>query len=93
MQDLRLVGVHDDGEHLLLSGTGGEMFQLPINEALRLAASRPSVRKPAGPVAALSPRDIQARIRSGATAAEVAEALRAAAGKSRTLRGSGPGRA
>lgn len=74
MQDLRLVGVHDDGEHLLLSGTGGEMFQLPINEALRLAASRPSVRKPAGPVAALSPRDIQARIRSGATAAEVAEA-------------------
>ncbi|MCU1436366.1 MAG: hypothetical protein JWR71_3091, partial [Pseudarthrobacter sp.] len=24
MQDLRLVGVHDDGEHLLLSGAGGE---------------------------------------------------------------------
>ena len=74
MQDLRLVGVHDDGEHLLLSGAGGEMFQLPINEALRLAASRPSVRKPAAPVTAMSPRDIQARIRSGATAAEVAEA-------------------
>jgi hypothetical protein len=74
MQDLRLVGVHDDGEHLLLSGTGGEMFQLPINEALRLAASRPSLRKPAATVAALSPRDIQAKIRSGATAAEVAEA-------------------
>ena len=74
MQDLRLVGVHDDGEHLLLSGTGGEMFQLPINEALRMAASRPSVRKPAGPVVPMSPRDIQARIRSGATAAEVAEA-------------------
>jgi hypothetical protein len=74
MQDLRLVGVHDDGEHLLLSGAGGEMFQLPINEALRLAASRPSARRPAAPVTALSPRDIQARIRSGATAAEVAEA-------------------
>ena len=74
MQDLRLVGVHDDGEHLLLSGTGGEMFQLPINEALRLAASRPSVRRQAAPVTAMSPRDIQARIRSGATAAEVAEA-------------------
>ncbi|HEU4669060.1 MAG TPA: DUF3071 domain-containing protein, partial [Arthrobacter sp.] len=31
MQDLRLVGVHDDGTHLLLSGAGGEMFQLPID--------------------------------------------------------------
>lgn len=73
MQDLRLVGVHDDGEHLLLSGAGGEMFQLPIDEALR-AASRPSAK--AGSVAApisMSPRDIQSRIRSGATAAEVAE--------------------
>ncbi|MEO3932900.1 septation protein SepH [Micrococcaceae bacterium Sec7.4] len=74
MQDLRLVGVHDDGEHLLLSGTGGEMFQLPIDEALRVAASRTSAK--AGAVAApiaMSPRDIQARIRSGATAEEVAE--------------------
>jgi hypothetical protein len=73
MQDLRLVGVHDDGEHLLLSGAGGEMFQLPIDEALR-AASRSSA-KTATTVApiAMSPRDIQARIRSGATAADVAE--------------------
>ncbi|MEN3345376.1 MAG: hypothetical protein V7635_1952 [Arthrobacter sp.] len=76
MQDLRLVGVHDDGEHLLLSGTGGEMFQLPIDEALRVAASRTSAKATSGtgtaPIA-MSPRDIQARIRSGATAAEVAE--------------------
>ena len=73
MQDLRLVGVHDDGEHLLLSGAGGEMFQLPIDEALR-AASRSSA-KTATTVApiVMSPRDIQARIRSGATAADVAE--------------------
>jgi hypothetical protein len=76
MQDLRLVGVHDDGEHLLLSGAGGEMFQLPVDEALRAAASRTSARAASGartaPIA-MSPRDIQARIRSGATAAEVAE--------------------
>jgi hypothetical protein len=72
MQDLRLVGVHDDGEHLLLSGAGGEMFQLPIDEALR-AASRPIVKAPAVAPISMSPRDIQARIRSGATAAEVAE--------------------
>ena len=76
MQDLRLVGVHDDEEHLLLSGTGGEMFQLPIDEALRVAASRTSAKAVSGAVAApiaMSPRDIQARIRSGSTAAEVAE--------------------
>jgi len=73
MQDLRLVGVHDDGTHLLLSGAGGEMFQLPIDEALRTAsrpAPRPASERPAIP---LSPRDIQARIRAGATAADVAE--------------------
>jgi len=76
MQDLRLVGVHDDGEHLLLSGTGGEMFQLPIDEALRVAASRTTGKTASVAAAtpiAMSPRDIQARIRSGSTAAEVAE--------------------
>ncbi|MBT2596481.1 septation protein SepH [Arthrobacter sp. ISL-72] len=74
MQDLRLVGVHDDGEHLLLNGTGGEMFRLPIDEALRLAASRsPAKGAAAASPVAMSPRDIQARIRSGATAAEVSE--------------------
>jgi hypothetical protein len=74
MQGLRLVGVHDDGEHLLLSGAGGEMFQLPIDEALRAAASRTSAKAAAAaaPVA-MSPRDIQTRIRNGSTAAEVAE--------------------
>ena len=76
MQDLRLVGVHDDGEHLLLSGTGGEMFRLPIDEALRVAASRTSAnaaaRAATTPIA-MSPRDIQAKIRSGSTAAEVAD--------------------
>ncbi|MDQ0664815.1 hypothetical protein QFZ35_003313 [Arthrobacter ulcerisalmonis] len=73
MQDLRLVGVHDDGTHLLLSGAGGEMFQLPIDEALRTASrstARPRAERPAVP---MSPRDIQARIRAGATAADVAE--------------------
>ena len=76
MQGLRLVGVHDDGEHLLLSGAGGEMFQLPIDEALRAAASRTSAKAAAAAAAApiaMSPRDIQTRIRNGSTAAEVAE--------------------
>ncbi|MCC9205116.1 septation protein SepH [Arthrobacter sp. zg-Y769] len=77
MQDLRLVGVHEGGEHLLLSGKGGETFRLRIDEALRVAASRPSHRSApqAAPAAgtSMSPRDIQARIRSGASAEEVAE--------------------
>jgi len=74
MQDLRLVGVHDDGEHLLVSGAGGEMFQLPIDEALRAAASRTPSKAADGAVPVpMSPRDIQARIRNGATAAEVAD--------------------
>lgn len=73
MQDLRLVGVHDDGVHLLLSGAGGEMFQLPIDEALRAASRSTAKAAAAAAPIAMSPRDIQARIRSGATAAEVAE--------------------
>lgn len=82
MQDLRLVGVHDGGEHLLLSGTGGEIYRLRIDEALRVASSRTpqGFGRPASPVdkpsaepsVALSPRDIQSRIRSGATAEDVA---------------------
>lgn len=76
MQDLRLVGVHDDGNHLLLSGTGGAIFRLPIDEALRTAASRAAAKSASSagntPVT-VSPRDIQSRIRAGATAADVAE--------------------
>lgn len=78
MQDLRLVGVHDDGEHLLLSGAGGDMFRLHIDEALRVAASRTPRRAAAAPApepgARLSPRDIQMQIRAGATSETVAEA-------------------
>ncbi|MDN3904899.1 septation protein SepH [Arthrobacter sp. YD2] len=79
MQDLRLVGVHEGGEHLLLSGKGGETFRLRIDEALRVAASRPTHRSApqadasTGSGPSMTPRDIQARIRSGASAEEVAE--------------------
>ncbi|MBD8045031.1 DUF3071 domain-containing protein [Arthrobacter sp. Sa2BUA2] len=77
MQDLRLVGIHEGGEHLLLSGRGGETFRLRIDEALRVAVSRPGRRAgtPAEPEAgpSMTPRDIQARIRAGASAEEVAE--------------------
>ncbi len=79
MQDLRLVGVHDDAEHLLLSGTGGEIYRLRIDEALRVAASRTAkasrmtARGTDAEKPRLSPRDIQIQIRAGATAEAVAE--------------------
>lgn len=75
MTDLRLVGVHESGEHLLLSGPGGEIFLLPIDEALRLATTRSPRRTSTsgGSNTRLTPREIQSQIRSGATAADVAE--------------------
>ena len=76
MQQLRLVGVQDDGEHLLLSNDAGEEFSLPVNEALRSAAMRPIGRPSAQAADAasgtLSPKDIQAKIRAGASAEQVA---------------------
>ena len=40
MQELRLVGVQEDGGHLLLSNEDGEEFSLPVTDALRAAATR-----------------------------------------------------
>ncbi|MHA7190781.1 septation protein SepH [Arthrobacter sp. MDT2-16] len=81
MQELRLVGV--DGEHLLLSGEEGTSYRLPVDDALRTASTAGASPAPAPPQAAprqkpakapvpLTPRDIQARIRAGATAEQVA---------------------
>ena len=40
MHDLRLVGVHEDGEHLLLAGADGEQYFLTVDEPLRAAVRR-----------------------------------------------------
>lgn len=76
MQELRLVGVQEDGGHLLLSNEDGEEFSLPVTDALRAAATRPigrpSARAADAAEGVLTPRDIQARIRAGATAEQVA---------------------
>lgn len=76
MAELRLVGVHDDGGHLLLSGPDGGNFLLPLDEALRTAVGKSahhSARVPAPSTVRMSPREIQTMIRSGSTAAQVAE--------------------
>jgi len=75
MQDLQLIGVHEDGEHLLLSGADDERFKMPLDEALRAAIRRD--RPHLGQLqieidGGLRPRDVQALIRAGASADEAA---------------------
>ncbi|MGY4642733.1 septation protein SepH [Cellulomonas sp. URHB0016] len=76
MNELELRGLHEDGEHLVLVGPGGEQFRLRIDEALRAAVrrDRPQLEQlRAENAGTLSPREIQARIRAGATTQEVAD--------------------
>jgi hypothetical protein len=76
MGELELVGLHDDGEHLILATADGQQFRLKIDEPLRAAVrrDRPQLEQlRAEQASALSPREIQARIRAGATAQEVAD--------------------
>ena len=76
MQDLTLVGVGDDGEHLVLSGADGQRFRVRVDEPLRAAVRRDRARL--GQLqnemdGRMRPRDIQARIRAGRSAQDVAE--------------------
>ncbi|WP_088283082.1 septation protein SepH [Kineosporia sp. A_224] len=76
MQDLTLVGVHDDGEHLVLSGADGQRFRVRVDEPLRAAVRRDRARLGQLQIemdGRMRPRDIQARIRAGHTAQEVAD--------------------
>lgn len=78
MRELRLIGVHDDGEHLLLTEDGNDRFSVPIDDALRSSVRRampaPSVDVDSVPVPEeLRPRDVQALLRAGASVADVAE--------------------
>ena len=38
MRELRLIGVHDDGGHLVLTGDAGDEFRLRIDDRLRAAS-------------------------------------------------------
>jgi hypothetical protein len=75
MHDLRLVGVHEDGEHLLLSGPGGEQYLLTVDESLRAAVRRDRAHLGQLQIemsGELRPREVQSQIRAGASAEEVA---------------------
>lgn len=75
MRDLRLIGVHDDGEHLVVTDDStGEEYRLRIDEPLRAAARRDRPRLGQLQIAIdnnVRPREVQAMIRAGATADEV----------------------
>jgi Protein of unknown function (DUF3071) len=76
MSELELVGLHEDGEHLVLMGGDGQRFRLRIDEPLRAAVrrDRPQLEQlRAERYGTLAPREIQARIRAGQSAAAVAE--------------------
>ena len=75
MQDLQLIGVHEDGEHLLLVGADGERFQMPLNEELRAAIRRDRPRLGQLQIevdGGLRPRDVQSLIRAGHSCEETA---------------------
>ena len=76
MSELRLIGLHDDGEHVVVEGVDGQRFRLPIDEALRAAVrrDRPQLEQVRAELTGvLAPREIQSRIRAGASAQDVAE--------------------
>lgn len=76
MGELELVGLHEDGEHLVLSAADGQKYRLRIDEPLRAAVrrDRPQLEKlRVEQAGALPPREIQARIRAGATAQTLAD--------------------
>ncbi|MFF2831217.1 septation protein SepH [Cellulosimicrobium cellulans] len=77
MDELELVRLHEDGEHLVLRATGGTQFTLPITESLRAAVrrDRPHLEHlRAEGERNLAPREIQARLRAGESVETVAEA-------------------
>ncbi len=76
MQDLRLIGVQEDGQHLLLSGPDGTHYRLSLDEALRAAARHDRPRLGQLQIemeGGMRPREVQSLIRAGATAEEVAD--------------------
>ncbi|MFJ5547332.1 septation protein SepH [Streptomyces sp. NPDC093225] len=76
MPELRVVAVSNDGTRLVLKAADGTEFTLPIDERLRAAVRNDRARLGQIEIEVeshLRPRDIQARIRAGASAEEVAQ--------------------
>ncbi|HKT03075.1 MAG TPA: septation protein SepH, partial [Rugosimonospora sp.] len=96
MRPVRFVALSEDGQAFVLADEVGRLLALPIDErvhsAIRTEPGRggtaPVSLAGADPAVALSPRDIQARIRAGESADEVARV--AGVPVDRVLRYAGP---
>ncbi|WP_239376940.1 septation protein SepH [Frankia sp. Cj5] len=75
MRELRAVALSEDGGYLVLAETAGgpdpEKFRVPVDDRLRTVL-RGGRRSEVRQESALTPREIQARLRAGETTAEVA---------------------
>ncbi|CAL8897572.1 septation protein SepH [Kocuria varians] len=73
MEQLRLVGVHDDGEHLIVETPDSTRYRVKIDQQLRQtiqhARRKPPARGRGG--SSFGPRDIQARFRAGASVEDI----------------------
>src|SRR5690242_10468672 len=77
MQHLTPVGLSKDGKNLVLMSSSGEEFAVPVDQRLRTALRGDHARLGQLEMkmeSALRPRDIQARIRAGESADDVAAA-------------------
>lgn len=77
MRELQLDGIHEDGEHAVLTDSDGAQYTLRIDDALRAAVrrDRPALGMIQATAAApLRPRDIQAQLRAGRAAEDIATA-------------------
>ena len=79
MRQLKFVSLTEDGANVVLEAGQGELFLLPIDERLRAAARGDITRLGQIEIELenpLRPRDIQARIRAGESAEQLASASR-----------------
>lgn len=75
MDELTFLGVDDSGDHLLLQDAAGTRYTVAVTPALTTALRRrPEHAVSAAPEVAVTPREVQAMIRAGASIEEVAEA-------------------
>lgn len=77
MEHLRLLGVSDDGSHLLLEGPDGSPYALPLDERVHAALRGDRARLGQLQIELenqITPREIQARVRAGQSAEEIAHA-------------------
>ncbi|HEY1488958.1 MAG TPA: septation protein SepH [Micromonosporaceae bacterium] len=95
MRPVRFVALSEDGQAAVLADEVGRLLTLPIDDRVSSALKRDrgaeataNLAIAADPANALSPRDIQARIRSGESADEVARV--AGVPVDRVLRYAGP---